>query len=406
MSVPELERAAPNARLKGPERGLEFAFDARKKSIVPAVMAQEKKRLRRLFARKPKVSLHDVEAALAQGVSGQELQRLMEGFHRFYYTHDSAHQYYETLGRLLVEAAAKRKDDPALQRVLLQQALEALSIAIQKSPKAINIAAQSIVVSVSRLLGPAYATTFACEREVHREMVNMLNVRRDPNDFGTRERIIRRYLQGRRYYEALVQLAEYERIMRTTSRPLYQQKQGELAFRKAGILQAIIDHYYRIRTGADGERSNLADLLELQAFTRRFNRDNRRVRLTPMKATSVLALEKTLVSLVAIANSFYLEASKARGFRATYRPLFLMARNNYRFDNRKAALQNLAEGLRLLEHAQVGAQTRTQEKLKLLEFQYRIYQEMGHRAKAEDIYREMSHLRRERQGAEEGEASA
>ncbi|MEE8396121.1 MAG: hypothetical protein V3S29_08715, partial [bacterium] len=130
------------------EKPLEFSFDARNKSIVPTVFAMEAKRLKRFFARKPKVTLHQMEAVLAQNPREEELKKLIPGFVASNYLIDHAHQYLESLARLLLEAASKEVDDMDRQWFLLHQALDMATLAIQKSPKVINIPSQSITVSI------------------------------------------------------------------------------------------------------------------------------------------------------------------------------------------------------------------------------------------------------------------
>jgi hypothetical protein len=392
----ESHTAQPPAR--SGEKPIAFAYDARKKSIVPGVLQLEEKRRKRLFARKPKVGLAQFDEALKRGVTEAELAELLRQFTRYYYEVDQAELYFEALGRLLVEAASKEREHAPRQRLLLYSAIDCLSAAIQKSPRALNAGAQSIVVSIYKILGPSYRDVFLCEREVHREMMAMITIKKDTGDFTSRERIIKLYVQAQRYYEALVQMAEYERIMRATSRPLYLQKQGDLAFRKASIFQAIIDFYSKVRAGDETERGKVSNVGKLNAFITRFNRDNHRVQIVPLKNMSALGLQHTLHSLVSIANSFYEEASQARQFQAKHRPLFMMARNNCVFESPKVALKNLATAINEIDNSRIAPRQRSAEKLKILEFEYRLYLELGQKGRADEVNNEMSRLRREASG--------
>ncbi|MBI4081472.1 MAG: hypothetical protein HY423_02570 [Candidatus Lambdaproteobacteria bacterium] len=397
-------RTAPTPARSG-EKPLAFAYDARKKSIVPGVLQLEEKRRKRLFARKPKVGLAEFDEALKRSVAEAELSALLRQFSRFYYGHDQAELYFESLGRLLVEAASKEREQASRQRLLLFSAIDCLSTAIQKSPRALNVGAQSIVVSIYKILGPSHRDVWLCEREVHREMMAMISIKKDAGDFTSRERIIKLYVQAQRYYEALVQMAEYERIMRTKSRPLYLQKQGDLAFRKASIFQAIIDFYSKVRAGDETERGKVANLGKLNAFITRFNRDNHRVQIVPLKNMNALGLQHTLHSLVSIANSFYEEASQARQFQAKHRPLFMMARNNCVFESPKVALKNLAHALHEIDNSRIAPRQRIPEKLKILEFEYRLYLEIGQKSRADEVNNEMSRLRRESSGEDKPEGA-
>lgn len=375
---------------------LEFAFDARNKSIVPGVFALEARRLKGWFARKPKVSLHQMEAALTQNAKEVELRKLIPKFSAYYMKSDNGHQFLESLGRVLLEAASKEKDDGDRQWFLLNQALEVLDQAVQVSAKVLNVPSQSLIVSIYRILGAAYREAYYTEKEIHKEMMTMINVKKDLNDFASREKIIKLYLQTRNYYPALVHTAEYEKVMRAKSRSLYRQKQGELAFRKAGIFQAMIDHYQRAVTSKEESGSNKpAELAKLNSFISRFNRDNRRVNIVPLKSLDLFALNKTLQSIVVIANTFYTEAGKSEYFVARHKAYFFMAHNNWQFDNPKGAQANLAEALRLVDLSRMPREQRASEKIKMLEFLYRIYTELGHQRKADDTLQHLNRLRKE-----------
>ena len=55
-----------------------FQFDARNKSIVPGVFALEAKRMKRIFSRKPKISLQQLETALKQSATGEVLRNSID----------------------------------------------------------------------------------------------------------------------------------------------------------------------------------------------------------------------------------------------------------------------------------------------------------------------------------------
>lgn len=381
---------------------VEFTFDARHKSIVPQVFAEEAKRLKRLFARKPKVSLHQMETALKQKAGEAELKKMVSGFVASYFNFgDDAHRYFESLGRLFMEAASKEKEDSDYQWYLITQSMEVLRSAMQKAPKLISISTQSMIVSVAKIMGNANYQQYAVEKAVHKEMMTMLNVKRDPSDFAGRERIIKAYLQGKEYYEALVHIAEYEKLMQKKSRSLHRQKLGEIAFRKASVFQMIIDSYHKMSTGKEDESVNkIVELAKLNTFVKRFNRDNRRINIVPLKGLDIFALNKTLHSIVGIANNFYGEAARSDHFPAKHKAYFLMARNAYQFDNHKGAQQILAEGLRAVEVSRMPQKQKLTEKVRLLEFVYRIYLDLGHQRKADDTSAELARTRKEMRGAE------
>lgn len=356
----------------------------------------EAKRMKRIFARKPKVSLQQLETALKQSATSETLRKSIPKFSTYYVKSGHGHQFLESLGRLLLEAASKEEQDGERQWSVLLQALEVLEHAIQLSPKILNVPCQSIIVSIYRILGAPYREVYFLEKEIHKEMMTMINIKKDPNDFASREKIIKLYLKGRNYYAALVHTAEYEKVMQVKSRSLYRQKQGELAFRKAGIFQAMVDFYQRMASNKDeGDTNKFTEMARLNGFITRFNRDNRRVNIVPLKSLDLFALNKTIQSIVAIANNFYEESGKSEYFLARHRAYLFMAHNNWQFDNPKGAQTNLAEAVRLVEISRMPENEKSKEKLKLLEFLHTIYDELGHKRKAEETAKHMSRLRKE-----------
>ena len=378
---------------------LAFSFNARHKSNVPSVFALEARRLKRLFSRKPKVSLHELEAALKDSASPAHVGQMMPTFVEFYSRSDSGPLFFEAAGRLLLEAASKEKEDGERQGFLLREATEVLTLAIQKSPKVLNLSAQSLLVSIFRIMGSEAPQNYYVEKEIHKEMLTMINVKRDPSDFASREKIIKLYVQERNFYEALVHIGEYEKLMQARSRSLYRQKKGDIAFRKAGIFQVMLDHYNRLTSGKELEGvDRKAEMRKLNAFVARFNRDNR-VNIIPLKNLDNLSLHKTLNSMVSIAKSFYGEATQSEHFQHKHKAYFFMARNNFQFDNQKAALHNLAEGIRLLTISPLPQKQKIPELLKLLEFQEMICTDQGHQRKADETKKEIARLRQERRGS-------
>lgn len=393
------ETVAPKQTAGEGKKPLGFAFNARHKSNLPSVFALEARRLKGFFSRKPKVSLHDLEAALKNFANPDLLRRMMPTFVAFYSRSDSGPLFFEAAGRLLLDAAGKEKEDEERQAFLLREATEVLTLAIQKSPKVLNLSAQGMLVAIFRIMGSEAPQNYFVEKEIHKEMLTMINIKRDPNDLASREKIIKLYLQERNFYEALVHTAEYEKLMELKSRSLYRQKKGDIAFRKAAIFQVMLDHYHRLTSGKEQEGvDRKAEMEKLNAFVVRFNRDNR-VNIIPLKNLDNLSLHKTLNSMVSIAKSFYSEAAQAEHFQHKHKAFFFMARNNFQFDNQKAALHNLAEGIRLLTISPLSEKQKIPELLKLLEFQEMIYNEQGQQRKADETRKEIARLRKEKRGS-------
>jgi hypothetical protein len=259
----------------------------------------------------------------------------------------------------------------------------------------LNVAAQSVIVAIYRILGTKYYETAAVEKEVHRVMLNMLNIKKDPNDLTGREHIIKLYVRGHRYYEALVQMAEYEKIMRVKSWPLYQQKQGELEFRKAGIFQSMIDFYYGVKAGRKEESQSLMDMAKLNGFISRFNRDNRRLNIAPLTGTTVLALQKTIGTMATIANHFYMEAVRSEKFPPKFKAYYYIGHNHQLMENPKQAIQALNDGLRELDLLRVPPKQKAEEKIKLLELLYRLYSDRGLDKQAEETQKRLADARKE-----------
>jgi len=394
METTANDRNDPRSR-GGASELYSFSFDSRSKPVVEQALAEEAKRLKGFFSRKPKSGLAQTASALEKKTRTADLARMEERFIQFYFTHDAAGRVFEALGRLYLEAAAKENTDPQRQHFLIFHALDALSISLQKSPYCINISAQGVVLAVFRLMGNAYYDTASCEKQIHDTMLNMVNIKKDPNDFNSREKIIKLYMQGERFYDALVHMGEYERVMKAKSRPLFLQKKGELAYRKANIFQTILDFYHRVQTNKGDGSQRVGDMNKLSAFITRFNRDNRRFNITPLAGNSLLAIQKTLSSMVAIANGFYLEAAKSDRFTQKYKAYFYIARNIFLFENPKAALNTLALGIREIDTSRMTPKLKAQEKVKFLEFQYNIFTDMGQPRKADEIQKEISRLNKE-----------
>jgi hypothetical protein len=392
--MPESTSAVPPSPTTARTRPLSFSFDAKSKPLVGHMLEQEAGLRRRWFARKPKVGLAKMDEALQQKSAPNDLKALTNRFILFFYSRAEADHYFEALGRLYLDAASKETENADRQWFLLFQAIEALSIAIQKSHHVLNISAQSVIVAIYRILGSKYYDTAATEKEVHRVMLNMLNIKKDPNDLTGREHIIKLYVRGHRYYEALVQMAEYEKTMRVKSRPLYQQKQGELEFRKAGIFQSMIDFYYGVKSGNRKESGSLQDMAKLNGFISRFNRDNRRFNIAPLKGTTVLALQRTIGTMTTIANHFYMEAVRSEKFPPKFKAYYYIAHNHQLLENAKMAIQSLNDGLRELEFLRIPPKQKGEEQVKLLEMLYRLYLDRGLQKQAEETQKRLGVARK------------
>jgi hypothetical protein len=357
----------------------------------------EKERLlrKRWFARKPRVTLAQIEAALQAKKPAGEIAKLSAKLFQFYYYRGDSEDLFEALGRINLEAASKETENGEQQWHLLFQAIEALSIAIQKSSKVLNVGAQSVIVAIYRILGSRFYDIAAVEKEVHRVMLNMLTVKKDPGDLSGREHIIKLYLRGNRYYEALIQMAEYEKIMRAKSWPLYQQKEGDIAFRKASIFQSMIDFYYNLQAGKKEESQTVINMAKLSGFITRFNRDNRRLNITPLKGHTILDVQQTSASMIQIANHYYMEAVRSEKFSSKFKAYYYIAHNHMLAANFKSAVQALNDGMAALDLMRAVPEQKATEKLKFLELLYRLYQERDLDKQAEEVQREMAALRRD-----------
>ncbi|MDH4121774.1 MAG: hypothetical protein OEV94_08740 [Deltaproteobacteria bacterium] len=393
MAQPPLRgKPASKSYMPGP---ITFAFDARSKPQLEQALALEEKAQGKLFGKKPKVGLKDMEQLLGRSTPESALAEAEQEFLTFYYNHPQASLFFEALGRLLLQSASKAAHDPHLQQIFLFQAVDALSTSIQKGDHSLNLSAQGVMVSVAKLLGPDFRDMAWAEAAVHKEMMTMVGVKKNPNDFNSREKIVQFYLQGGRYYDALVQLAEYEKSMKTSSKSLYQQKKGDIAFRKAQVFQAIIDFYEGVVAGSGKEAEQIDNMGKLKAFTTRFNRDNRHHAIVPLTGKAPADVMKTLASLATIANAFYHEAIKDERYAGKHKGWFLIARNQQRFESPKQAVLSLANGMKEVDLSRMTPKQKNSEKLKLMESLYNLYKEMDMDARAEEMGKEISRLMRE-----------
>ncbi len=297
--------------------------------------------------------------------------------------------FLETLGRLLLEAASSEDTNGSYQNYLLYQAIDVFSMAIQHSEKSINHSAEKMITSAFKVLIPIAPPSYYIEKEV---LKNMGELMKKPNDLDTRDKVIKLCMKGKRYYEALYQIIEYEKIMQLKSRSMYTMKAGEIQFRKATVFQHIIDFYLGVASGKQ-QKSMVMDSGKLHSFILRFNMNSSPFKLLPLAGQGPLAINKTLGSLIDAANTYYAEAANNIRFPHRHKAYYFMAYNNNTTDNVKSATNNIMSGLEALAKSNLKSVEKGNEKIQLLEFIIQLYTDGSSPRKADEYVKQLESLR-------------
>lgn len=371
-------------------RALDFNFDARSKPITEKMLALEAKRQKSFFSKKTNYPITDMIVLLNKKAPAKELAKPLAECVMFYKRNEKeGFEFLEALGRLILEAAAKEQLDGGYQKYLFFQAIDTFSMAIQHAEKRVNISATRLIVSTFKILSPVNASAFYIEKEIHKSMGELT---KDPSNLDARDKIIKLCMKGKRYYEALYQIVEYERIMQLKSRTMHIVKAGEIQFRMATVFQHMIDFYIGVTAG-EGQKNLVEDMGKLSSFIKRFNMDNSRFKLIPLAGMGPLAINKTLGSLITVANTYYNGAAANDRFAYRHKAYYCMAHNSVTTDKVKAAISNIMSALEVLAVSNLKTIEKGNEKIQLLEFIIKIYNDHTMSRKAEEYQEELQTLR-------------
>lgn len=371
---------------------LQFQFDARSKPITENMLELEGKRQKRLLSKKTKFPISDIAVMLDKQANENELTKPLTNCVMFYKKNEKdGNLFLEALGRLILEAAAKEQNDANYQKYLIYQALDTFSISVQHSDKRINSTSEGMMVSIFKILSPINSAPYYVEKEILKTMSGMIS-KKDLNDLESRDKIIKLCMKGKRYYEALYQLVEYEKIMQLRSRTMHMMKAGEIQFRKATVFQHMIDFYNGV-AGGQAQKQQVQDMGKLRSFITRFNADNSRAKLTPLAGKGPLAINKTLGSLISVANLYYGEAASNSRFAHRHKAYYCMAHNNVTTDKIKMAVNNLLSGMEVLAKSSLKAIEKGNEKIQFLETIIKVYNDQGAPRKAEEFAKQLNALR-------------
>lgn len=386
-------RILPNATKRPTKRDLsafDFNFDARAKPITEKMLQLEAKNQKGFLSKKTKFPIIDIVVLLEQKTSIKGLTRPLAECVLFYKKNErDGAQFLEALGRLILEAASKERVDQPYQQYLLYQALDTFSMAIQHSEKRVNAQVASLMVSTFKVLSPINSSAYHIEKEIHKSMVELA---KDPNDLEPRDKIIKLCMKGKRYYEALYQIVEYDKIMKLKSRSMYAMKAGEIQFRMATVFQHMIDFYVGVTAG-EAQKNVVGDMGKLTSFIKRFNLDNSRFKIIPLADQGPIAIIKTLGSLITVANTYYNGAAQNNRFAYRHKAYYCMAYNYVSTDKVKAAINNIISGIEALAKSNLRSIEKGNEKIQLLEFIIKTYNEHSMSRKAEGYAKELQALR-------------
>ncbi|MBF0280553.1 MAG: hypothetical protein HQM13_22340 [SAR324 cluster bacterium] len=368
----------------------DFNFEARAKPITEKMLALEAKRQKGFFSKKTKFPITDIIVLLDKKAPQKELNPpLMECLLFYKKNEKEGFEFLEALGRLVLEAASKERLNGNYQTYLLYLAIDIFSSAIQHSEKCVNQSAEGMLASAFKILSPIAPSAYYVEKEILKSMGELT---KEPNDLDIRDKIIKLCMKGKRYYEAFYQILEYEQIMQLKSRSMYMMKGGEIQFRKATAFQHMIDFYLGVASG-EQQKNMIMDSGKLRSFITRFNMDNPRSKLLPLAGPGPLAINKTLASLIDVANVFYAGAANNARFAHRHKAYYCMAHNNNTTDKVKSATNNIISGLEVLAKSNLKAVDKGNEKIQLLEFIIKLYNDNGSPRKAEEYVEQLNVLR-------------
>lgn len=354
---------------------LSFSYDARSKPMVQALIDRDLQQKSRMLGRPPRAALCQVAQLLETPHSQSFWATLFQETTRLYLKDgEEGAGKLEATARLVLEAASREQQNPTLQRFLLFQALDLASQAVEQSEHRINPGATSVCVSLLKVTKPLNPVAYHTEHEVHEEMLGARLQRRDSETPNFRNRLARLYLQGGRYYEAYVQMLEFERVLEKQQKALASRQKGELAFRKGLLFQQLIDFHAAVVAGKE-ERKQVLDSGKLNAFVQRYNLRHPNQPLLPLSGTGPVALSKTVASLAQLANLHYSHAISASGFPNVARAHTHMAQNHAIREENEQAMQHLHFGMEALKTAGCSSLEKARQMvviLGLLENQYRL----------------------------------
>jgi len=360
----------------------EFVFDAQGKPVTQKVLDWDRKRQHRSFSRREHASVSHVLDLLQKQPSVVEMTRMLhESMVLYLKLPEHGPNCLEVIGRLLLEAAAMEHTNLKRQRFLLYHALDFASMAIEVSPGQLNLTSAALCTTVFKTTAFLNRASFYIERDVQREMGKLLVEKKNPKDLVSRERIIRLYLQGHRYYEAYIQMLEFIRILQEAQPQVYRAQQGELLFRQAMVMQRMIDFYAKVASG-EPERDTIMDMGKLQSFVHRYNFRYPNRPLLPLTGKSPETIRKTLNSLIRQANWFYMQACTKPRFGNRHRAQYQIALNLSHRDESRLATKYALPGLAALKEARVQPLERARQMVLLLSLLEHLYMDQGLSEKA------------------------
>lgn len=380
----------------------EFTFDARSKPLVDGVIKIEAQLLKKPFAKKPKIGIQTIEASLKNRKDIFQLNTEIFEVLGFYRQHKDLSNICNALGRLTLESASEETENTNRQFSLLYLAVDLFSMANQYTEKGLSLNAISLLYSTFKILGAQAWDGFTAITTVRDIIKKMYTKTKSLNDPQSRELIFQTLFRGRRYYDSLIELGEYENILKVNSRALWQKKKGMINYNRALVLQRILDFFFNYIWGHAKEQETLLDVGKLRAFIYRFNQDNK-IKLTPVKDKSSLALMKTMESFITLSNYYCQEAIKDEQFVYKHNAYFMIAVNNFRVERHKASWANILHSIELLDKSRLSSEIRKKEKLKIKNFQLQIAEKMNMNKNIQDIKDEIQQISKQEEEKEKEE---
>lgn len=371
----------------------EFAFKARSKPITAKMLELDAQQQKSMFSKKNAGCITKIEELLKEDASISNLEALLaEGMFSYQTYKENADLFLEAMARLLLEAAAEERSDAERQRFLLYKALDACSAAIESDSRKLGTSAASLSTSISQLTAPLDKNAFPIEKLIFKEMGVLKKITNENDTLAHRDRIIKLYVKGKRYYEALYHLEMFEKIIKKQGSKMFSLHVGEILFRKASVIQELIDFYNKVLNSAP-EKDQLLDRQKLKSFITRFNHTYPKQQLPVSNNSNPLELKRTLTEMINLAHEWYTQSGENKEFLYRHQSYYRMAVNQSYEDKMELATQTALKGIEVLDGARLKPLEKDKQRLPMLELVAELYKEWKVKDKAEQYRKEFEELR-------------
>lgn len=380
----------------GIELCLRFEYSASHRPQVRMLLEEDRKKQTLMSQRPPRAAICLMADVLLQERKPTSILSplLVESARLYLKERKAGAASLEVLAQLLFEAASLEQQDARRQRFLIFQALDMASLAIEISEDCLNPAAAKFCLQLLKVTKPLSPEVYSYEQQAYEEMTTVRLRRQGLGDLNLRNRLAQLYLKAGRYFEAYVQIMEFEKALAAQTSELSSGQRAELTFRKGLLLQQLIDFHAAALAGKK-EQQRLLDCGKLRAFVQRYNLRHPDHPILPLQEHAPEAVRKTLFSLAQMANLHYAKALGEKAFTHSARAHTHMAQNHALRGEIDEALKHLSFGMEALKHTRSPTREKARQMvviLGLLEKQRRL---QGHAEKAQICAERREELRQQ-----------